>query len=184
MEEWYNWLTFDVIGELAFGVSFRGVERAETHPWVVAVKESLHALLFTDLFRRVPLLGWFPWILRKSNLVEGRKRQLRLSHELVLNRMKKNLDQNDFFSHFLSEKQADKSEGFLTINVSALITAGSETTATFFAGMYYYLCSSYEGICTDLLHRNNLLPFEQPTHSSKIVSRSSVCLHISRSDQW
>ncbi len=135
MEEWYNWLTFDIIGDLAFGESFGGVENTKTHPWVSTIKESLYATIFTDVFRRVPFLDWFPWIVRPSNLPAGRKRTLKYSHDLALKRMQMGNDRDDFFGHLISKKGTDFSEDVLAVNANTLIIAGSETTATFLAGI-------------------------------------------------
>ena len=35
--EWYNYLTFDVIGDLCFGESLHCLETAENHPWIAAI---------------------------------------------------------------------------------------------------------------------------------------------------
>jgi hypothetical protein len=37
MKMWYNWTTFDVIGDLVFGEGFGSLEKAQDDPWVEAI---------------------------------------------------------------------------------------------------------------------------------------------------
>jgi hypothetical protein len=95
-EQWYNWLTFDIIGDLAFGESFSAVENAKNHPWVYTLKNSIFDRVFEDVFRRVPLLKVFPLLLRPSGLMEHRKEMFRLSKEKAKARIGKGNHRDDF----------------------------------------------------------------------------------------
>jgi len=57
MTTWFNLLTFDIIGELAFGESFGGVKSGEMHLWVSVVLSSLRQISWSDTLIRFPLLG-------------------------------------------------------------------------------------------------------------------------------
>ncbi|KAL8900470.1 MAG: hypothetical protein Q9207_005685 [Kuettlingeria erythrocarpa] len=57
LSKWFNLLTFDVIGELAFGESFNGVRTGVTHFWIDVVLESMGQASFADCLQRFPLLG-------------------------------------------------------------------------------------------------------------------------------
>jgi cytochrome P450 len=37
---WYNWTTFDIIGELAFAEPFGCLETASWHPWVISLLQA------------------------------------------------------------------------------------------------------------------------------------------------
>jgi len=39
--KWYNFFTFDVIGDLAFGESFHCIETAQNHPWIEFIFQIL-----------------------------------------------------------------------------------------------------------------------------------------------
>lgn len=54
---WFNLMTFDVIGELAFGKSFGGVEGGKVHEWIAIVLDSMGQASFSDTLMRFPLLG-------------------------------------------------------------------------------------------------------------------------------
>ena len=139
--QWYNWLTFDIIGDLAFGESFGAVERAESHPWVTTIKDGLFESVFYDVFRRVPLLKLYPSLVRPANVIAQRSKQFQNSRIRVERRMQQNNDRDDFFSHLLSEKATDLTPDYLTAQANTLIIAGSETTATFLAGPFPFLLS-------------------------------------------
>lgn len=54
-EEWYNWATFDITGDLIFGESFDCLEGAAYHPWVefifgaVRVNSVISAMSYVGL---------------------------------------------------------------------------------------------------------------------------------------
>ena len=54
MVSWYNWTTFDVIGDLAFGEPFGCLEKAEYDPWVDAIGKSVR---FGTILVAIRLLG-------------------------------------------------------------------------------------------------------------------------------
>ncbi len=41
MEAWYNYTTFDVVGDLVFGHSFGCLERSDYHPWIAFIFQSV-----------------------------------------------------------------------------------------------------------------------------------------------
>ena len=134
MKQCYNWLTFDIIGDLAFGEPFGAVEKAESHPWVTTIQDGLFDAIFYDVFRRVPLLKLWPTLLRPANVAAQRLEQFKNSRIRVERRMQQDNDRDDFFSQLLSEKATDLTPDFLTAQANTLIIAGSETTATFLTG--------------------------------------------------
>ncbi len=57
MTLWLNLLTFDVIGELAFGESFGGVKSGRMHFWIDVVLASMGQASLSDTLSRFPILG-------------------------------------------------------------------------------------------------------------------------------
>jgi cytochrome P450 len=116
-------------------MSFGATENAEGHPWVTIVQNNIHETLFTDVFRRVPLLKLFPGLIKPKSIQGERKENLRLNRERIKQRMAMGNNREDFFGHLLGEKGTDLTLEFLTAQANTLLIAGSETTATFLAGM-------------------------------------------------
>ncbi|KAG4442921.1 hypothetical protein IFR05_001625 [Cadophora sp. M221] len=139
MDEWYNWLTFDIIGDLAFGESFGAVENAKGHEWVPAIKRGIAEGQLIDVFRRVPLLRYFPSLVRGTGNPAHRLANSKRSKDLVERRLKSGTERADFFSHITRDKDLDLSLMYLTGQANMLVIAGSETVATFLAGTTFYL---------------------------------------------
>ena len=82
----FKLLTFDIIGELAFGKSFHGIETSYEHPWVAVVMASIRQSSLADTFRRLPILGLLyvlfnpRWL---KALVEGAANNMKYAREAV-----------------------------------------------------------------------------------------------------
>jgi len=144
--EWYNWLTFDIIGDLAFGESFGAVKQGKSHPWIDVVSKNMQMNTIFQTTKRITLLSLIrPLILLfKRNLYKGRLAFTTMSRAMAQARKTKPNDRDDFFSHLLSDKSFDISDQFLTAQAQSLIFAGSETTATTMASLTFYLLRSPE----------------------------------------
>ena len=139
MTEALNWVTFDIIGDLAFGESFGAVENAKTHFWVSLILNSTYLSLLNGVRKRFPLLTLaLPFVL-PANAFEAKKKHFEFSQAKMQKRiaMGDQLQRRDFLSHYL--KEPDVPEGQLTAQASSLIIAGSETSTTLLAGLTYFL---------------------------------------------
>ena len=54
MTSWYNWTTFDMIGDLSFGEPFGCLENAHYHPWVKLIFEHLRGIAIATALIRYP----------------------------------------------------------------------------------------------------------------------------------
>lgn len=57
IERWFNFTTFDVIGDLAFGEPFGCLQDGTYHPWVDIIFKSIKNLAFVNASRRLPWIG-------------------------------------------------------------------------------------------------------------------------------
>lgn len=70
MVMWYNLVTFDIIGSLAFGQDFGGLESGTEHFWVSIVSKSLRLGALLNCFRRFPAVATvFLWLF--SGLIDN-----------------------------------------------------------------------------------------------------------------
>jgi cytochrome P450 len=67
MKTWYNWTTFDVIGDLVFGAPFGSLENAKYDPWVEAINGSIRFLGIINAVKHMGLESTFMWIVKKIN---------------------------------------------------------------------------------------------------------------------
>lgn len=157
ISEAFNWLTFDIIGDLTFGESFDAVKNGKTHPWVSIIVGTAFWRTVVDLRRRIPLLNLvFPFLVN-GNLAKEYEMHTQLIREKTEKRVqqKHNINREDFFKSILSK--GDWSQGKLESNAELLIIAGSETTATTMAGIAYFLFKHPH--CMDQLQKEVLSAF-------------------------
>ncbi|KAI1734041.1 cytochrome P450 monooxygenase-like protein [Xylaria scruposa] len=136
--ETFNWLTFDVIGDLSFGEPFGGVAKGETHVWIKVILDSVLHMQTTFLRKRLPLLNpIMPYILPKGS-TEKVKTHREFSKRLSQKRLQMgDTGRADFFSHMLKKNTMSVQE--MMSQTSTLIIAGSETTATSLSGITWFL---------------------------------------------
>lgn len=137
----YNYTTFDIIGDLAFGESFGCLETSDYHPWVAMIFASI------KLGTWLQTATLFPWLAAAiiasipKGMIEKRKEHLNLVKAKLAKRMELGAERPDFIEGLLHKKEElgmgiDK----LQATSSILIIAGSETTATLLSGVTYLLC--------------------------------------------
>ncbi|SPO05597.1 related to isotrichodermin C-15 hydroxylase (cytochrome P-450 monooxygenase CYP65A1) [Cephalotrichum gorgonifer] len=139
--QWYNFATFDLIGDLAFGESFGCLDKGSYHPWVKMIFESVKVLPFRQIIKRLKLTALVP-ILTPPSLKRSAKEHHQLSHDTAVKRLDSgNTSREDFMSYILRHNDSEKgmTVGEIVENSSILIIAGSETTATLLSGATYYL---------------------------------------------
>lgn len=137
--EAFNWLTFDIIGDLTFGESFDAVKDGRTHPWVSVIVETTFWGSILDLRKRVPVLNLVLPFLVNGALAKGYEMHNQLTKQKTEKRVQQRdtITREDFFKTILSK--GDWSQGKLESNAELLIIAGSETTATTLSGIAYFL---------------------------------------------
>lgn len=154
---WYNFTTFDLIGDLAFAKSFGMLERGVYHPWVKMIFESVAFLSFGELLRRYPFLKPAATLLTPKKLMESYHANTKLSHDTALQRVRSgDQTREDFMSYILRNNNSDDekvrarglSEDEIAANAVVLIIAGSETTATQLSGATYHLLTNPDTYAT------------------------------------
>ncbi|KAI0120439.1 cytochrome P450 [Hypoxylon sp. NC0597] len=139
MRNWFNFTTFDVIGNLGFGSDFGCLEKSYYHPWVGAILQELkdNAYMRTIVQFLPPL---FVHILSEAGFMKGRKQHLEFTEQTVRKRMALETERPDFLEGLLKKKD-QLTDGEIIMNASLLILAGSETTATLLSGAIFLLGS-------------------------------------------
>lgn len=101
IEAWYNWTTFDVVGTLVFGQSFRCLESTNYHPWIEFIFKTIRGngavVAMTYLG-----LGIIPELIYRSGAFGIRKVHA-LTEDMVTTRL--NAKRNDDLFEGLVEKK-------------------------------------------------------------------------------
>ncbi|KAH6985234.1 putative cytochrome P450 [Ilyonectria destructans] len=142
MTQWYNWYSFDVVGDLAFGESFNCLKDVKDHFWVRLVFNHSASIIRKDVLRRFPLVSKILelYVIPKE-IVLARRNHYLYSAQRVKDRLDMKTDRKDFMSYLLDAEDEDGliNQDFLTVSASTFVVAGSETTATALAGITYWL---------------------------------------------
>ncbi|KAF2492608.1 putative cytochrome P450 [Lophium mytilinum] len=148
LTKWFNMMTFDIIGDLAFGETFHGIESGEIHPWIARITGAMTQGALADTFKRFPAVARVVTTLMSGavkKLVLDCKLNEQLSLDLVKKRMAKKSDRKDFLTRILEHRNE---HGISDVQIAAhcadFVTAGSETTATALSCVTYYLLKSPE----------------------------------------
>ncbi|RYP79678.1 hypothetical protein DL769_002835 [Monosporascus sp. CRB-8-3] len=123
----FNWATFDILGELAFGESFGAVKDAKTHFWTSVILRANFFQILPGLMLRIPILKLAgPFFMSKKDAAIYEMHR-RLTMEKIHKRIQIGNTRDDFFSHVLKGEFTDKE---LASHASVFMVAGAETTST------------------------------------------------------
>lgn len=141
--DWYNFTTFDVIGDLAFGEPFGCLDSSDYHPWVKALFEMARVGTFFQAACHYPFAQRFLLSLVPKSARAKRQQHLDFTQAKLLRRMELGEGRPDLIEGLLKKKEEwnlglDKLEA----NASLLIIGGSETTATLLSGVTYLLLTN------------------------------------------
>ncbi|KAF3810382.1 Versicolorin B desaturase [Colletotrichum gloeosporioides] len=143
----YSSMTFDIIGDLAFGQDFGAIGLEEPHKFIRELNESLGFTSFMEAVKRFPPLGPIGRVLLRSQ-VEKLEGIARKGGDFALEVMKKRVAEQDtttrkdFLTKVLqqrAESKMDISEIQLAAQSWDFIGAGTETTAAVMTSTTYYL---------------------------------------------
>ncbi|KAL2822604.1 benzoate 4-monooxygenase cytochrome P450 [Aspergillus granulosus] len=139
----FEMMTFDIIGDLAFGETFRGVETFEPHPWISITLGALTQGALADVFKRFPTVGTMVklmWPRKLQTLTEQTRQNEELAIKLVQRRIQRQTNRKDFLTRILEQRDPDQvSDLQLAAHASDFVLAGSETTATALSCIMYHL---------------------------------------------
>ncbi|KAM4067578.1 cytochrome p450 [Hirsutella rhossiliensis] len=139
LTKWYEMVSFDILGEMAFGESFYSLEAGKPHFWSDLVEEHLYFITLLDNLSRIGALAKAARFLIPSNLLV-RNKNSQYSRAKVERILAMKTTRKDFIS-LLAQKvrcgEVDKEE--MTAHVSTLAIAGGETVSTFLAATTSFL---------------------------------------------
>jgi len=143
MTDWYNFATFDVIGDLAFGESFGCLSSSDYHPWVKANFQLAYVGTFLQAACHYPALQRLILSFVPESAKREREQHLEFTRAKLQRRMELEPGRPDLMEGLLKKKEEwNMSLDSLQQNSGLLIIAGSETTATLLCGVTYLLLTN------------------------------------------
>lgn len=143
MMRWYNYMTFDIIGELAFGDSFGCLANSNYHPFVSMLFNYIKANSIGLFLKSFGLLQPCMGLIFNSDVLRKRGEANKMALATLEKRIALGPDARRDFMTYLLRNQGEDGKGMtreeLIVNSRALIVAGSETTATALSGLTFHL---------------------------------------------
>jgi cytochrome P450 len=145
MVKWYNLTTFDIIGDLAFGEPFGGLESSQYHYWVSTIFLAIRGVALVQFKDAYPLLfRALSLFVSPKRLMKARQRQIEYSRATIQKRLRNGVQREctDFIDSMLrhrGEPDREITTQELEANSNVLVIAGSETTASLLSGITYWL---------------------------------------------
>ncbi|VUC36328.1 unnamed protein product [Clonostachys rosea] len=143
MVAWFNFATFDLIGDLAFGKPFGSLESGTYHPWVLNIFRGMKGAPWTQVSQRLRLRWLFRWLVPQKYL-KASLRHRKFAELTALARIESgDTKREDFMSYILRHNdERGMSKGEIVELASILVLAGSETTATLLSGATFLLLTN------------------------------------------
>ena len=142
---WFNFMTFDIIGDLMFSDSFHSLDTSDYHPWVKSIVEGIRGIALERFLRHLGL-GALVRRVRLSASVnkdaENRQLGIQKAKSRLASKPIRNDKGMDFFDYMLrpnSSGQQAMAVPEMLMTSTTLVIAGSETTATALAGLVFLL---------------------------------------------
>lgn len=137
LTRWFNYLTFDILGDLAFAESFECLQRSEYHGWISLIFDNLKFNGAMISARFYPIVNSMLAMLIPPSLRKAQKEHKQLIIDKVRRRMESASPRLDFMSTIQAAIQdpANGKEGkrlpldIVHSTFAELAIAGSETTA-------------------------------------------------------
>ncbi|EGX91828.1 Cytochrome P450 [Cordyceps militaris CM01] len=139
MVKWFDMVSFDVLGEMAFGESFHSLESGSRHFWSALVEDHMYLVTLIDNIAHLGAVAKMMGYLIPSRLLVKNKVS-QYSRDKVDKILSSNSRRKDFISLLVSKVhngEMDKEE--LAAHVSTLVIAGGETVATSLSGTIFFL---------------------------------------------
>ena len=99
---WYNFTTFDIVGDLSFGESFDALARGRYHPWI---SQIFAAIKFGGRVGRI-LRAWPPLLallklvmLLVPSIGRAKERHFAFTRDKTVRRLESKTDRKDFMSY-------------------------------------------------------------------------------------
>ncbi|GAD95590.1 hypothetical protein PVAR5_4236 [Paecilomyces variotii No. 5] len=138
---WYNFTTFDIIGDLAFGESFNCLDNSDYHDWVKLIFANSKFSAYINVARRLPGTKFLVKLITPKRVFAQKEWHRQMSREKVMSRLEKSNERPDFYANIIKHHGTEKglSVEEMISTGATLIVAGSETTATVLSGVTYLL---------------------------------------------
>lgn len=141
VSDWFNFLTFDIVGDLGFGESFDCLKNSKYHSWVATTLKYMKATAFIAMTRYYSSLEAISMKLIPKSLLRKLDDHYQFAVDKIHRRMNLETQRLDFVTPMIKDNKdyENMSMEEIEATLNVLIISGSETTATALSGITNYL---------------------------------------------
>ncbi|KAI1209970.1 benzoate 4-monooxygenase cytochrome P450 [Annulohypoxylon truncatum] len=166
-------MTFDVMGDLAFGKAFGALDEETRHPWIAAAIGSLMMAVLVDVLNHYPTLARGVVVLLNGKFKKALKDMRtneRFVHDTVKRRIETKTDRKDLLTRIIQERDPNVvSDRQIAAHSSDIVIAGSDTTATALSAIVYFLLHNPSSLAKLMAEvRDTFKQYSQITYSSTV----------------
>lgn len=167
IKTWFNYLTFDITGDLMFAQTYGCLEHDELHPWIALVFNTIKGITVLSVMAHFPILRAVKETFVDRLLQGSMQRHFQYSAQQADKRITMGANRADIMGYILKNGLSDKSGTYrddktimsrseIHANSFVITTAGSETTATLLSGCIFHLCQNPSSMkrLTDEIRQN------------------------------
>lgn len=140
--QWFNYTTFDVIGDFIWGSSFKCLDQVQSHPWIQIIAQFKVALIVGAFKFYPPLDAILTFITPKSAMADLWM-IWKTTEDKISERLTRSKGRKDVMSYMIAANKASSeyymSRDEMEINSMMLVAAGSESVTTALLGATHYL---------------------------------------------
>ncbi|KAF9700473.1 hypothetical protein EKO04_002068 [Ascochyta lentis] len=148
--KWYNYTTFDIVGDLVFAEPFNCLENTEPRAWVDMIFAGVRAGSRKQMLLNFPYLRFILQLMTPGNDEQRRLESKTMAKEKAERRVTLGPapgGRKDIMTYILRHNdERAMSHAEVLGNTNALIVAGSETTATALSGLTYYITTNTQAL--------------------------------------
>lgn len=115
MAAWYNYTTFDIIGDLAFGEPFGCLQNSQYHPYVRLIFDSARAGTIFQTINFFPILKTIFWAIIPKSAMARFVQQTQLSMTKLRKRMEPGNERSDLVEGLLRKREELVSQSYLPV---------------------------------------------------------------------
>ena len=173
--QWFNYTTFDIIGDLVWGSSFGCLEKVRSHPWIEVIAQFKTALIAAATKFYPPLHRLLIMATPKS-IKTGVIQIWQITEDKIAQRLKAGSKRMDMISYMTSTGASSPSPKCdyrmslpeIEINSMFIVVAGSESVTTVLTGITNYLLHEQEKLKVLLLEVRSTFPREDEINGASL----------------
>ena len=140
---WYNYTTFDIIGEVMWGLPFGCLDNLVSNPWIQVIERFKEALI-AGAFKFYPPLDTVLTALTPKSALANLSKIWKTTEDNVTRRLRSDKEhRKDVISHIVAANESASdlfmSRNEIEINAILMVIAGSESVTTALTGTTNYL---------------------------------------------